>query len=332
VIGVAKLAAGPGGLALVERPTRALAPGEVRIEVHGAGICGTDLHIEAGELPVVPPVTLGHEVAGVVGEVGPGVDPAWQGARVVSETYFSTCRSCPLCRAGRWNLCPERRSIGIHVDGAFAAHVIVPAGNLHRIPGELPAHAAALAEPLACVCHCLLDPPAVEPGDAVLVLGPGPIGLLAAQVARVVGGQVLVAGLPSDAERLRMARELGFETTDEPPASERWDVVIECAGSAGAASAGLGATHRGGRFVQVGIYGAPAEIPLDTILLKEIELRTGFASTPASWRRAMGLIARGAVALEPLVNDVAPLAQFERAIADLRAGRAAKIVLDPRLG
>jgi L-iditol 2-dehydrogenase len=331
LIGLAKLKAGPGGLALVERPTRELTRNEVRIEVHGAGICGTDLHIEAGELPVVPPVTLGHEMAGVVTEMGEGVDPGWLGAAVVSETYFSTCGVCPLCRAGRWNLCPNRRSIGIHVDGAFAPQVIVPAGNLHCFPRSLSPHAAALAEPLACVCHCLLDPAAVEPASAVLVLGPGPIGLLAGQVARAAGAAVTIAGLPTDQARLELARELGFETTGDPPGDEGWDVVIECAGSAAAAVAGLTATRRGGRFVQVGIYGGPAEVPLDHILLKEIELRTGFASTPASWRRAMGLIASEAVSLAPLVTSVIPLAAYQQAIDDLRAGRGAKIVFDPRL-
>ena len=145
---------------------------------------------------------MGHEVSGIVAEVGQGVTDEWLGARVVSETYFSTCGVCEWCRDGRTNLCPERRSIGSFVDGAFAATVVVPARNLHRVPDGVDEHAAALCEPLACVCHCLCDPPAVTAGDDVLVTGPGPVGLLAAQVARALGGRVLVTGLARDEVRL----------------------------------------------------------------------------------------------------------------------------------
>src|SRR6266576_1983722 len=98
--------------ALAERPEPAALPGHVVVDVTAAGICGTDLHIHDGEYPAVPPVTMGHEVSGVVAELGDGVDTSWLGARVVTETYFSTCGDCRWCRAGRPNLCRERRSIG----------------------------------------------------------------------------------------------------------------------------------------------------------------------------------------------------------------------------
>ena len=137
----------------------------------------------------VPPVTVGHEVCGRVAEVGPGVDPAWMGERVVVETFFSTCARCAMCRAGRGNMCAERRSIGTHVDGGFAPRLVLPAANLHRVPEWLEDAAATLCEPLACVCNALLDPAVVGAGDEVLVIGPGAIGLLAAQVARACGGR-----------------------------------------------------------------------------------------------------------------------------------------------
>src|SRR5688572_7006028 len=109
---LALLQPGPGHLELVDRPDPVPGPAEVLVEVHGTGVCGTDLHIVAGEYPSEPPVTLGHEVSGLVIAVGEDVDPCWCGTRVVAETYFSTCRRCEWCRAGRANLCPERRSIG----------------------------------------------------------------------------------------------------------------------------------------------------------------------------------------------------------------------------
>jgi L-iditol 2-dehydrogenase len=329
VKGLAKLAPGPGNVGLAEREARAPGPGEVVIEVHGAGICGTDLHIEAGEFRTQPPVTMGHEVSGVVAELGEGVSPSWLGARVVSETYYSTCGHCAWCREGQVNLCPERRSIGSMVDGAFARRLVVPATNLHRIPEWLDEHAAVLIEPLACVCHCLCDPAKVMVGDRVLVTGPGPVGLLAAQVARALGGDVLVVGLPQDERRLATARTLGFATahTAEPDAG----VVIECSGSAGGAATCLEAAGRGARYVQVGVFGKDVCLPLDNLFRKELVMTSGFASTPRSWRRAMALVDARRVELQPLVSKVVPLSAWQRVFTELRRATGIKIVFDPRL-
>ncbi|HEX5781623.1 MAG TPA: alcohol dehydrogenase catalytic domain-containing protein, partial [Solirubrobacteraceae bacterium] len=205
MIGLAKLAAGEGNVDLAERPEREPEPGEVVLDVRAAGVCGTDLHIWLGEYDSVPPVTMGHEVCGVVAAVGEGVDPDWLDARVAVETFFSTCGVCEYCRAGKLSVCERRRSIGTHVDGGFAPRVVLPARNLHRVPEGLADEAAALSEPLACVCNSLLDPPAVRPGDDVLVIGPGAIGLIAAQVARACGGRVTVRGTERDGPRLALA-------------------------------------------------------------------------------------------------------------------------------
>jgi L-iditol 2-dehydrogenase len=327
---VAKLAPGPGHVGLVERPEREPGPGYVRLRVLAAGVCGTDLHIEAGEYPSVPPVTMGHEVCGVVEVAGAGTDLAWEGVRVVSETYYATCGACALCLAGRPNLCEQRRSIGTHVDGAFAARVVVPARGLHRVPEGLGAPAASMAEPLACVCQSLLDPPAVGAGDRVLVLGPGAIGLLAAQVARASGGTVSVQGAPRDAARLDLASSLGFETLvagDDP--GSVYDVVVECSGSEPGVVQALNVCRRGGRLVQIGLRGAEVTVPWDLICFHELTVTSGFASTPRSWRRAMTLLESGAVVTEPLVSEVLPLDRWERAFSASRGGEVVKEVLQP---
>ncbi|HSS73779.1 MAG TPA: alcohol dehydrogenase catalytic domain-containing protein [Gaiellaceae bacterium] len=328
-----KLAAGPGNVGLSDREQRSPGPGEVAIAVSGAGVCGTDLHIVDDEFRSVPPVTMGHEVSGIVAEVGHGVTDEWLGARVVSETYFSTCGVCEWCRDGRTNLCPERRSIGSFVDGAFAATVVVPARNLHRVPDGVDEHAAALCEPLACVCQCLCDPPAVTAGDDVLVTGPGPVGLLAAQVARALGGSVVVTGLARDEVRLAAARALEFETAtaEELDADGRFHVVIECSGSQSGASACLQGARRGGRYVQIGVFGRPVTVRLDAVFEKELVVTSGYASTPRSWRRALSLLEERRVQLKPLVSEVVPLDAWERVFADLREGKAVKYVFDPRL-
>ena len=332
MLGVAKTAPGVGNVALVERPEPEVRPGHVVLDVVGAGICGTDLHIWDDEFPTEPPVTMGHEVSGVVREVGEGVDGWSPGDRVVSETYFSTCGDCEWCSSGRPNLCAGRRSIGSREDGAFAPLLLVPASGLHRIPDSLDGHAAALAEPLACVCNALLDPQIVEPGDRVLVVGPGPVGLLAAQVARAGGGDVHLRGIPRDEARLAKARELGFETST--PLSNtvlqgEFDVVVECSGSAAGIGFGLESAARGGRYVQVGIAGKPVEIAFDLVCYRELTVTSGNASTPSSWGRAIELLDRGAVELEPLVTEVVPLADWERAFAATREGAGIKYVLDP---
>ncbi len=330
MIGLAKLAPGAGNVALAERPEPEPAPGHVVLDVLAAGICGTDLHIADGEYACTPPVTMGHEVCGAVAAVGEGVDTGWLGARVVSETYFSTCGSCEWCRAGRTNLCPERRSIGSFVDGAFASRLHVPASALHRVPDWLGASAAALVEPLACCCNSLLEPAGVRDGDRVLVVGPGPIGLVAAQVARATGGEVHVRGTTRDDARLAAAARLGFETsTTDDPAPGELDVVVECSGREAGMTFALESARRGGRYVQIGLAGKPVTIPFDLVCFKELTVTSGNASTPASWLRALALVEERRVDLAALVSEAVPLAEWERAFAATRSGAGIKYVLVP---
>jgi L-iditol 2-dehydrogenase len=332
VLGVAKTAPGRGNVALVERPEPVVRPGHVVLEVVGAGICGTDLHIWDDEFPSEPPVTMGHEVSAVVREPGEGVDGWAAGDRVVSETYFSTCGECRYCAGGRPNLCSRRRSIGSREDGAFAPLLLVPARALHRIPDGLDGHAAALTEPLACVCNCLLDPDVVRAGDSALVVGPGPVGLLAAQVAAACGATVHVRGTARDEARLAAARALGFETSLAGESLElEPDVAVECSGSAAGTAFALETTARRGRLVQIGLAGRPVELPFDQICYRELTVTSGNASTPRSWRRALELVEAGRVALEPLVTEVVPLAEWERAFAATRAGTGIKYVLSPSI-
>jgi L-iditol 2-dehydrogenase len=331
VIGLTKLAPGAGSVGLSERPEPRPERGHVVLEVIGAGICGTDLHIADGEYATVTPVTMGHEVTGSVADVGEGVDETWLGARVASETYFSTCGRCAHCLAGRVNLCPERRSIGTHVDGAFAPRLHVPVTNLHRLPDWLAGPTATLCEPLACVCHSLLEPePAVRPRDDVLVIGPGPVGLLAAQVARAAGGDVHVRGTPRDEARLAAARGLGLGTsTTEDPLVDA-DVVVECSGHEVGMADGLAAARRGARYVQIGLAGKPVSLPFDLVCFHELTVTSGFASTPTSWRKAIELVTERRVELEPLLTEVVPLADWKRAFAATRAAEGIKFVLDPQ--
>ena len=172
-------------------------------------------------------------------------------------------------------------------------------------------------------------------GDRVLVVGPGPVGLLAAQVARASGGDVHVRGAARDEARLAKARELGFETSRAGASNnlllEGFGVVVECSGGAGGIAFALEAAARGGRFVQIGLAGKPVAIPFDLVCYRELTVTSGNASTPRSWLRAVELIEARQVELPPLVSEVVPLAEWERAFAATRAGSGIKFVLAPSI-
>lgn len=330
MIGLAKLAPGPDHVGLVEVADPVAGPNQAVVAVTATGICGTDLHIIAGEYPSRPPVVMGHEVTGVVARVGDDQDSTWVGLRVVVETFFATCETCEMCRAGRRNLCRQRESIGSAHNGGFAPFMVCPVANLHEVPARVSDVGAALAEPLACVVQALLLTSAVVAGQRVFVAGPGTMGLLAAQVARAAGAEVEVGGLSSDSKRLRIISSLGFATTIEPPPIEQFDTVIECSGAASAASAAVAALKRGGRYVGIGIFGHDVVFPLDLLLYKELTFTAGFASTAASWSIALRLMASQAVDLDAAISDVLPLAEWRVALERLSAGEGMKILLDPR--
>ena len=333
-VALGKLAPGVGNIGLRLQTVPTPESGQVIVEVLATGICGTDLHIVDDEFPYEAPVTMGHEVTGEVVSLGPDVDEEWMGRRVACETYFSYCESCDHCRAGLPNLCDERRSIGSKVDGGFTRWMRIPARSLHILPDSVGSAAGALTEPLACVANCLFDPPVVNAGDRVLVIGPGTMGILTAQAARAAGGDVVVAGLERDRHRLDLAEKIGLRTRllkgDDDGPSPRPDVVCECSGSAAGASLGLRQVRKGGRFVQVGIFGRSVEIPLDQVLYKELVFTSGNASTPTSWRRAIALLEQGSVQLDPLVSEVVPLGEWERAFQAVRESQGMKVVIDPR--
>jgi L-iditol 2-dehydrogenase len=192
---IVKVAPGYGQVEVREIAEPIVQPGQVKIRVRAAGLCGTDIHIYKDEFRAWPPVVLGHEVAGEIAEVGEGVSGLAPGQRVTTETYFSYCGHCRYCRAGQVNLCLERRSIGSAVNGGFTDFVVVPARNIHLLPDNVDFRAGALTEPLACVVHATLTTPTVAPGDVAVIAGPGPIGLLTLQVVKAAGARAMVLGL-----------------------------------------------------------------------------------------------------------------------------------------
>jgi len=338
---VVKTARGEGHVELREMPTPEPGPGQVLLAVRAAGICGTDLHIYHDEYPTLPPVVLGHELAGEVTAVGEGVSSVVPGDRITTETYFHLCGRCRFCRGGQPNLCPERRSIGSGVNGGFAPYVVVPERNIHPLPEGLSFQEAALTEPLACVVHGALELPKVTPGDVAVVTGPGAIGLLTLQVAREAGAAVIVLGTGADHRRLELARELGatrvIDNGEEDPGpiiqemTGGWgaDIVFECSGAGPAALGLLAHARRGGQYAQIGLFGRPVAWDLDAVCMKELRFTGSNASVPSAWRTALRLLGEGSVRTAPLISDAYPLSAWEDAFHRFEARDGVKLLLDP---
>lgn len=339
---VMKVERGVGHVELREIPEPQAGPGQVRIKVAAAGICGTDLHICKDEFRSWPPVVLGHEVAGVIDQIGPGVEGVPIGQRVTTETYFHTCGECRYCRSGRINLCLNRRSIGSAVNGGFTSFVVVPARNIHRLPDNVDDRAGALAEPLACVVHATLTAPTVAPGDVAVIAGPGAIGLLTLQVVKAAGAIALVLGTNGDEQRLALARQLGADhvlnVQQEDPAALvaaitpeglGADVVYECSGAGPAAQQLLTLARRGARYVQIGLFGQPVAWDLDQICFRELIVTGSNASVPSAWIRALQLLESGLVQTAPLITATYPVTEWQAAFEGFEKKTAIKTLLIP---
>lgn len=338
---VVKTAPGDRNVSLADIAEPEPPAGHVLISVQAAGICGTDIHIYHDEFRSWPPVVLGHEVAGTVAALGPDVTSVAVGERVTTETYYTTCGTCRFCRDGQVNLCPRRRSIGSAVNGGFTSLLVVPARNIHTLPPNVSFRAGALVEPLACVVHGVLDAPKVAPNDLAIVAGPGAIGLLTLQVLRAGGARVIVLGTATDAHRMELARHLGAEETFVVGQHDVWaaieartdglgaDLVFECSGAGPAATELLALVRRGGQYAQIGLFGKPVSWDLDQVCYKELSVSGSNASVPSAWRRALDLLARGVVDVEPLISGQYPLTAWQEAFDAVEQKAALKTLLVP---
>lgn len=336
-----KTARGPGNLQILDVPEPVCGEDEVKIEVAYCGVCGTDIHILKDEFPTRPPVIIGHEFSGTVVETGSKVRKFKVGDRVVAENVCSTCGDCYLCRSGHYAICLHRGAQGLDLNGAFARYIVCQERDVFSVPSEVSLQEAALAEPLVCATHAVLDQTKVGAGDVVLVSGPGAMGLLAAQAAIAEGGIVILSGTRADRDRFEVARQLGIhrtvdveqedlgEVVRELTEGRGVDVVIECSGSQAAVTTGISLIKKRGKFTQVGLFGKKVPIDLDTVVTREIHLVGSMSHTWNAWKRGLSLVARGKIRLAPLVTAVYPLTEWERAFREFEDRKGIKILLEP---
>jgi L-iditol 2-dehydrogenase len=340
--GIVKYKTGDGFMELREVEEKPPGEKEVKVEVKAAGICGSDLHIYHNDIniPIVPPVVVGHEFSGVVVEKGALVgDEIAIGDRVTGESSTYFCGTCRYCRAGYYNLCNSRKILGYTANGCFTRYCNVI--YVHKLPENVSFKAGAMTEPLACCVHGVTEQTGVSAGDFVVVTGPGPIGLLVAMVARAEGGSVLVCGTDRDTERLKKAFELGIpytiniETCDavarvkELTQGYGADVVFECSGAQQAAAMALEMVRKRGKYTQVGLFGRPIEIDFEKIAFHEIEVRGTVSQRRPAWERALALMERNMVDCEALASHEFGLPEWKRAFEMAEKKEGMKILLIP---
>jgi (R,R)-butanediol dehydrogenase / meso-butanediol dehydrogenase / diacetyl reductase len=319
-------------VAVEEVPRPAGADGWAVVDVAYAGICGTDLHICAGEHPrAQAPLVLGHEFVGHLAEDAGGLAA---GQPVAVEPLLN-CGHCTPCRTGRAHICEQLRLSGIDVPGGVAEQVRVPESRLIALPDNVELRAAAFVEPLAVTVHAVRRSQLLL-GDTVMVAGAGPIGLGVAACARLAGAGEIFVSEPSPARRT-VANELGFTLLDpeEPRAdlSERTrgelaDVVFDTAGHPAVAASLASWAGVGGRIVFVGVYGKPAALDLQDIVFRELDTVGCRVYERADMETAVAMIATGRFDPSPLITATVALADAPAALERLRSGEDLKVLID----
>ena len=304
-----------------ERPVPRPAADEVLVQVRSVGVCGSDVHYykagRIGDFVVEQPLILGHEVSGVIVDVGADVSEARVGERVALEPQ-RPCRRCRQCKTGQQNLCAQMLFYATPpFDGTFCDYVVAPADFAHPVPDELTDHAAALLEPFS-VGLWACGKANLQPGSRVFITGAGPIGALASMAARSFGADEVIV---TDLVESRRERILDFGATaafdprdpDFDPESLAADAFIECSGATPAMLSGLSALRGGGVAVLVGLGAEQVALPVQLIMTKELVL-TGVFRYVDTWPKAIAAAQRPTINLDDLVTAEYQLEDTEAAL------------------
>ena len=327
-------------LELTEVPTPSPGPGEVRVRVAACGVCHTDLHyIDHGTQTFrPPPLILGHEAAGHVDALGAGVTGFAEGDRVLLPAVL-TCGDCRFCRTGRENICANMKMFGNHVDGSYAEYVIAPARDLFALPESIPLEAGCvIADALSTPYHAVKNRGQVRPGDTVVVVGIGGVGINLVQIAAAAGGSVVA--VDTNRERLELAKRFGAHAVVSPedgsaPEQVRKltgggaDIAFEAVGKAATLELAFGTLRRGGRLCVVGFSTESPRWAASKVMFHEMEIVGSLGCRPVDYPPLIAMVAAGQLELEALVTGRFPLARIDDALDHCRRGVGLRNVVLP---
>jgi threonine 3-dehydrogenase len=313
---------------------------DVRIRIRKTAICGTDVHIynwdEWSQRTIPVPMIVGHEYVGVVDAVGAEVEAFKPGERVSGEGHV-TCGFCRNCRAGRRHLCRHTVGVGVNRQGAFADYLVLPSVNVYRIPDDLPDDVAAILDPFGNATHTALSFDLV--GEDVLIAGAGPIGCMAASIARHVGARFVVVTDVND-YRLDLARRLGATRTvnvakedlravmEELGMKEGFDVGLEMSGAGPAIRQLVEVMNHGGRVALLGIPPSDVAIDWSHVIFKGLQLKGIYGREMfETWYKMVAMHQSG-LDVSPIITHHFPVSEFQAAFDVMRSGRSGKVVLD----
>lgn len=341
---VIKYADAPGATEVRDVPIPEIGKTDVLVEVAYTGVCGTDphLHNNTSAFKFVRPFILGHEFAGTIVKIGSEVTGFSVGDRVTSETHAEFCGKCALCKQNNYPLCRERKGYGFHVDGAYTKFVKVPERILHHVPDNVSLKAASITEPFCVAYKALISNSNIRAGDTVVIIGPGPIGILSAKLAKLSGaGEIVVIGTEGDDKRLELAKEFGatitINSSDEDPLKRILsfgdgygaDLLVDLAGSSSTLKLCMDAVRPAGQITKIGWGRQPVNFSLDPLISKSVTFKGHFSNTWDVWEKCLILMGKEMIDLEKVITHELGIDQWEKAFELLETKEAVKVVLKP---
>lgn len=333
-------------LELTDMPKPEVGPRDVLIAVQACGVCGSDIHGYDGSTGRrIPPLIMGHEAAGVIEEVGSEVRNFQAGQRVTFDSTVS-CGDCQYCRAGRINLCNNRKVLGVSCGeyrqhGAFAEYVVVPEHIVYELPDDLPFEHAAMIEAVSVAVHAANRTP-VKLGQSCVVVGTGMIGLLCVQAMKKAGCGTIIA-IDLDDSKLALAKELGatyaingktedlIDQVKQLTGGEGADIAVEVVGATVTIQTAINALRKGGHLTLVGNLSPNIELPLQSVVTRELSV-SGSCASAGEYPECIALMTSGDIQVEPLISLKAPLEDGPALFERLYSGDSGlmKVILQPK--